>query len=76
MKKTTYVCESNVTQGAVCPCSQGHYEYLHVNNHYFQIYSLKTARPIKAKFHVEPSKEDRKYIYNGPGHVTKMAAMI
>ena len=63
-----------VTQWAVCPCSKGH--YLHVNNHYFQIYSLKTARPIKEKFHVDPPKEDRKNIYNGPGNVTKMAAMI
>ena len=32
--------------------------------------------PINAKFHLEPPWEKRKKVYiNGPGHMTKMAAM-
>ena len=39
------------------------------------IFSSKTARPIKAKFYVEPPWEGGTKVYiNGPGHMTKMAA--
>ena len=40
------------------------------------IFSSETAWPIKAKFYVEPPWEGRTKVYiNGPGHMTKMAAM-
>ena len=40
------------------------------------IFSSKTAWPIKAKFYVEPPWEGGTKVYiNGPGHMTKMAAM-
>ena len=40
------------------------------------IFSSETALPIKAKFYVEPPWEGGTKVYiNGPGHVTKMAAM-
>ena len=40
------------------------------------IFSSETAWPIKAKFYVEPSWEGGTKVYiNGPGHMTKMAAM-
>ena len=40
------------------------------------IFSSETAWPIKAKFYVEPPWEwGRKVYINGPGHMTKMAAM-
>ena len=40
------------------------------------IFSSETALPIKAKFYVEPPWEGGKKVYiNGPGHMTKMAAM-
>ena len=43
-----------------------------VNN----FFSSETAGPIKAKFHVEPNWEGvTKVCINGPGHMTKMAAM-
>ena len=36
----------------------------------------ETARPIKAKFYAEPPWEGGTKVYiNGPGHMTKMAAM-
>ena len=36
----------------------------------------ETAWPIKAKFYVEPPWEGETKVYiNGPGHMTKMAAM-
>ena len=36
----------------------------------------ETAWPIKAKFYVEPPwEEGTKVCINGPGHMTKMAAM-
>ena len=38
--------------------------------------SSETAWPIKAKFHVESYWEGGMKVYvNGPGHMTKMAAM-
>ena len=40
------------------------------------VFSSETAWPIKAKFYVEPSWEGgTKVCINGPGHMTKMAAM-
>ena len=40
------------------------------------IFSSETAWPIKAKFYVEPPWEGGTKVYiNGPGHITKMAAM-
>ena len=41
-----------------------------------KIFSSETAGPIKAKLHVEhPSEGGTKVYINGPGHMTKMAAM-
>ena len=41
------------------------------------VFSSKTARPIKAKFYVKPPWEGGTKVYiNGLGHVTKMAAML
>ena len=40
------------------------------------VFSSETAWPIKAKFYVEPRWEEGMKVYiNGPGHMTKMAAM-
>ena len=40
------------------------------------IFSSETDLPIKAKLYVEPPWEGGKKVYiNGPGHMTKMAAM-
>ena len=40
------------------------------------VFSSETAWPIKAKFYVEPHWEgETKVCKNGPGHMTKMAAM-
>ena len=40
------------------------------------IFSSETALPIKAKFYTEPPWEGGTKVYiNGPGHMTKMAAM-
>ena len=40
------------------------------------IFSSETAWPIKAKFYMEPPWEAGTKVYiNGPGHMTKMAAM-
>ena len=42
----------------------------------FQSFSSDTAWPIKAKFYVEQSWQGgKKVCINGPGHMTKMAAM-
>ena len=43
----------------------------------FKLFSLETARPIEAKFHVEPPWDGgMKVCSNGPGHMTKMATML
>ena len=40
------------------------------------VFSSETAKPIKAKCYVEPPWEGGTKVYiNGPGHMTKMAAM-
>ena len=44
--------------------------------HIFKRLFSETAWPIKAKFYVEPPWEGgTKICINGPGHMTKMAAM-
>ena len=41
-----------------------------------KIFSSETTGPIKAKLHVEHPQEGGTKVYiNGPGHMTKMAAM-
>ena len=38
--------------------------------------SSETTGPIKVKFHMEPPLDGETKVYsNGPGHITKMAAM-
>ena len=45
-------------------------------SHMQKVFSSETAWPIKAKFYVEPPWEGgTKVCINGPGHMTKMAAM-
>ena len=40
------------------------------------IFSSETTGPIEAKFHMEPPLDGGRKVYsNGPGHMTKMAAM-
>ena len=40
------------------------------------VFSSETVWPIEAKFYVEPPWEEGTKVYiNGPGHMTKMAAM-
>ena len=44
--------------------------------HPLNISSAETAWPIKVKFHMEPPWDGGRKVYsNGPGHMTKMAAM-
>ena len=44
--------------------------------HSSNIFFSETAWPIKVKFHMEPSWNRGTKVYsNGPGHLTKMAAM-
>ena len=51
--------------------------YIHVYDHNIQTsFFSETARPIKAKLHVEhPWERGMKVYINGHGHMTKMAAM-
>ena len=47
-----------------------------VRPQFSNVFFSETARPIKAKFYVEPSWEGGTKVYiNGLGHMTKMAAM-
>ena len=49
---------------------------IHVFDHNIQMFFSETARPIKAKLHVEHPWEGGMKVYiNGQGHMTKMAAM-
>ena len=60
-------------QGVVCPCPGAIYLYMTT---IFKHLLHWTAWPIKAKFYVEPPWEGGTKVYiNGPGHMTKMAAM-
>ena len=57
-----------IPQGVVYPCPGAIYMYM--------IIIVKAAWLIIAKFHAEPPWEGGKKVYiNGPGHMTKMAAM-
>ena len=48
----------------------------HSDSTFSNFFSLETARPIKAKFHVEPPWDLGTKVYtNGPGHMTNVAAM-
>ena len=43
---------------------------------FLNIFSSETTGPIKLKFHIETPKDaGTKVCSNGPGHMTKMAAM-
>ena len=47
-----------------------------VRPQFSNVFSSETAWPIKAKIYVEPPWEGGTKVYiNGPGHMTKMAAM-
>ena len=58
---------------------QGHsltLDQSHSDSTFLNIFSLETAGPIEARFHVEPPwDEGMKACLNGPGHMTSMAAM-
>ena len=58
---------------------QGHSMTLvqgHSDSTFSNFFSLETAKPIEAKFHMEPPYDrGTQYYPNGPGHLTKMAAM-
>ena len=48
----------------------------HSDSTFSNFFSLETARQIEAKFHVRPPWDRRtKVCANGPGHMTKVAAM-
>ena len=48
----------------------------HSDSPFLNCFCSETARPIEAKFHMEPPWEGGMKIYaNGPGHLTSMAAM-
>ena len=49
----------------------------HSGSTYSNFFSLETPRLIEAKFHVElPWERGKKVCSNGPGHMTKLAAML
>ena len=48
----------------------------HSDSAFLNFFSLETAGPIEAKFHVDPPwDQEMKECSNGPGHMTSMAAM-
>ena len=48
----------------------------HSDSTFSNFFSLETAWPIEAKFHLEPPWDGgTKVCSNGPGHMTSMAAM-
>ena len=54
------------------PASVRRYRPFKISN----IFSSETAWPIKAKFYAEPPWDGGTKVYiNGPGHMTKMAAI-
>ena len=58
-------------QGHSLTLDQGHSDSTFSN-----LFYLETAKPIEAKFHVHPPLDEGTKVYsNGPGHMTKMAAM-
>ena len=59
----------------IYPCS-GVRRPSSVHNFKDLLLSSETAKPIKAKLHMEhPWEGGKKVCINGPGHMTKMAAM-
>ena len=70
-----FVFVSSQGELIVYPCS-GVRCLCHRRQQCLNIFSSETAWPIKAKLYVEPPWEGGTKIYiNGPGHMTKMAAM-
>ena len=66
--------KKKLTPGGCLPLPRG---YIHVHNQLLSNIFSETAWPINAKFYVEPSLEWRTKVYiNGPGHMTKIAAML
>ena len=60
----------------VYPCSGVHPSSVHRLSTISNIFSSETTWPIEAKFYLEPPWEGgTKVCINGPGHMTKMAAM-
>ena len=58
-------------QGHSLTLDQGHSDSIFLN-----FFSSITTRPFEAKFHMEPPLDGgTKAFSNGPGHMTKMAAM-
>ena len=48
----------------------------HSDSTFSNFFSLETARPIEAKFQMEPPWDLGTKVYtNGPGHMTSVAAM-
>ena len=48
----------------------------HSDSTFSNFFFLETARPIEAKFYVEPPWDGRTKVYStGPSHMTKMAAI-
>ena len=74
MDRRLMLMENFSPWGVVCPCPGAIYMYMTIifNSNIFS----ETARPIKAKLHVEHPWEGGMKVYiNGQGHMTKMAAM-
>ena len=60
----------------VYPCSSVHPSSVRRLSPISNIFSSETTWPIEAKFYLEPPWEGgTKVCINGPGHMTKMAAM-
>ena len=70
MDRRLMLMENFSPWGVVCPCPGAIYMYI------TKIFFSETARPVKAKLHVEHPWEGEMKVYtNGQGHLTKMAAM-
>ena len=49
----------------------------HLDSTFSNIFSLKTAKPIEAKFHVQPPWDGSTIVCsNGPCHMTNMAVIL
>ena len=61
----------NISQGHSLTFVEGHSDSTFLN-----FFSLETARPIEAKFYMEPAQDEGKKVStNDLCHMTKMAAM-
>ena len=80
MTKLVYAVKEMSTQTYMNINSQGHSLTLvqgHSDSTFSNIFSLETAGPVEAKFHVEPPWDGgTNYCSNGPGHMTNMAAIL